>query len=1029
MPNEIVIGGGGIAGVSAALKLANKGHKVKLIEKLPDLLGGSSNNTPARLGLGFHYIDHNTAIKYLLSSIKVLREYPDFVLGGTNLFLVSLPDKNKDKDKYEDEKPEDQYKGIFQSDRSHIYLYKKEGKFFFKFDNTIYPLKDTDVPQKLKTASFNNTPCDDPDIRIPVLKAIIQQGHKLLGLDPAQRGRYFVVENSQFEAHQVMLLHDTLKKEYARLIEIDPKNKVLGEPKFFSQILTFDKFPSEVNASCVVAALETAEKTLDWPRLKEHLIKQVTNHPNIEILTDTEILNFKLADDNSYEVTVKTAKKFAEEKQPLNQSTESVTKGYNIRLISSRPTEDQENTIAKNDLCLYLEGDRIFYATKTNQDIIKGEITKEKYKEHFDYLLSVLQKTLSEKEKINDQAKTALLDITSKRGHTQSAAKEEKSEKLVRTIPTQIFINSTWQEIEKLNKTAGFLMAPESRTIRTKVMIEIQLPDTFRANKELSHAMFFCFGPHAAFTPLKDGRGYITFEPYTNVKDKDGVEQQTTDYEISEFSQRLVDGKATEKEKELFCKKIIEGASYYIPVLKDAEYKSVRFGLVRTDGTVKLDDPKSDHHKRDNDGIESIATRVIKNPSMKLLYFLAGSEKILELVEQHLLAINTIPAAVSASEAVRAADRRLFHVVHQALERSILPEKLFEKRNPNQEHQSAATSLTRQEIGVITDKLAEAIDHKAALLKELTQFMQEKTSPRLKPTQYVAPHRPEIKSDSNRTSSTINSPQIIIVRPSSSPKKIPVSTLNYHLPEGKSPERELTYCANGQNAHDRYEPSLDNSSYEKRQERGTPSHSKSPPLHPRTSPDQSYDLPRFPGKTGTEKTSTSPHKDKTRNLGRTPTDSTYPVANKGKSPERESAMHCINRQNAPHHRYEASSSKDNSNDKRRQERRTPSHSETPPPGTTSTGKTSNSPHKDKKRNSGRTYTDFTYARPNNNLFFVPPAQVQELPSLSSFSTRSNSAPSAAAALPQSRQKPFQTGEKTQDLGQSPLPNTTPVFVR
>jgi phytoene dehydrogenase-like protein len=78
---KITILGGGIAGVSLALKLADAGFEVEIYEQYNEILSGSSDNTPCRIGIGIHYIDLPTAIKYLQCSINVLKQYPDYVVA------------------------------------------------------------------------------------------------------------------------------------------------------------------------------------------------------------------------------------------------------------------------------------------------------------------------------------------------------------------------------------------------------------------------------------------------------------------------------------------------------------------------------------------------------------------------------------------------------------------------------------------------------------------------------------------------------------------------------------------------------------------------------------------------------------------------------------------------------------------------------------------------------------------------------------------------------------------------------------
>ncbi len=73
--------GGGLAGCLATIELANKERlvngrkKICLIEANEGLLQGTSNVTPGRMGLGFHYIHKDTAIVYLHSTIEFVKKY------------------------------------------------------------------------------------------------------------------------------------------------------------------------------------------------------------------------------------------------------------------------------------------------------------------------------------------------------------------------------------------------------------------------------------------------------------------------------------------------------------------------------------------------------------------------------------------------------------------------------------------------------------------------------------------------------------------------------------------------------------------------------------------------------------------------------------------------------------------------------------------------------------------------------------------------------------------------------------------
>lgn len=73
--NKISLGiiGGGIAGCTTALLAADEGMFVELFESTHGVLNESSDATPCRLGLGFHYMDLDTAILNLESSIQLVR--------------------------------------------------------------------------------------------------------------------------------------------------------------------------------------------------------------------------------------------------------------------------------------------------------------------------------------------------------------------------------------------------------------------------------------------------------------------------------------------------------------------------------------------------------------------------------------------------------------------------------------------------------------------------------------------------------------------------------------------------------------------------------------------------------------------------------------------------------------------------------------------------------------------------------------------------------------------------------------------
>ncbi len=84
---KIAVLGGGIGGTMAALDLSEKfPHlSIGIFEKNKELLLGTSNCTPGRMGLGFHYVHPSSAITYLRQTINFVRRFynscPNLMVG------------------------------------------------------------------------------------------------------------------------------------------------------------------------------------------------------------------------------------------------------------------------------------------------------------------------------------------------------------------------------------------------------------------------------------------------------------------------------------------------------------------------------------------------------------------------------------------------------------------------------------------------------------------------------------------------------------------------------------------------------------------------------------------------------------------------------------------------------------------------------------------------------------------------------------------------------------------------------------
>ena len=73
---NVAIIGGGVGGCCTALELAQtRQFNIYLLEKNQELMRESSDATPGRLGLGFHYSDKTTALHFLHVTVDFTKRY------------------------------------------------------------------------------------------------------------------------------------------------------------------------------------------------------------------------------------------------------------------------------------------------------------------------------------------------------------------------------------------------------------------------------------------------------------------------------------------------------------------------------------------------------------------------------------------------------------------------------------------------------------------------------------------------------------------------------------------------------------------------------------------------------------------------------------------------------------------------------------------------------------------------------------------------------------------------------------------
>ncbi len=204
-------------------------------------------------------------------------------------------------------------------------------------------------------------------------------------------------------------------------------------------------------------------------------------------------------------------------------------------------------------------------------------------------------------------------------------------------------LNCSWQNIEAVNEQLHIGDAHIRKdnptiatTSRLKLLVEVELPDSLKDKP----SMFFCVGPHAMFTNLGNGKGRITYAPITNFG-------TTTESKMPEQFDRWLEEGLTEEEAANYGQKIIDGVAKYIPAMKYAKLLKVMPGIVKSKGSVDLEDKDSPFHKRNYSGVEEQRIGWIDNGAMKLFYCLGGAIESAEIITKQEIAKSKIKEIVN----------------------------------------------------------------------------------------------------------------------------------------------------------------------------------------------------------------------------------------------------------------------------------------------------------------------------------------------------------------------------------------------
>ncbi|KTC88073.1 MULTISPECIES: FAD-dependent oxidoreductase [Legionella] len=206
----------------------------------------------------------------------------------------------------------------------------------------------------------------------------------------------------------------------------------------------------------------------------------------------------------------------------------------------------------------------------------------------------------------------------------------------VSTSTTDYVINSTWQEIKRLNDQIGLTMVPGERTNRLKALLILELPESL----ENTNSMFFCMGQHCMISNMGQQRAMATYAPITNL-------ETSTDLSLSKKAQRLLDNQATQEEKQEMGKKMLEGISHYIPEIAKAKVLDLKYGIIQTKGSLTLADlqnPTHSFNSRDDHCVKEEQLGLISNPCMKLFYFVENGELVADLIDSQVAVSKKIKA-------------------------------------------------------------------------------------------------------------------------------------------------------------------------------------------------------------------------------------------------------------------------------------------------------------------------------------------------------------------------------------------------
>lgn len=270
------------------------------------------------------------------------------------------------------------------------------------------------------------------------------------------------------------------------------------------------------------------------------------------------------------------------------------------------------------------------YENDVNMDVVDLGIETNEHLFRWKEFCSYIRTIIEQHPNIEFLERTAVEKISrNTEGQTRFSLQIQRDGYPSDTLTTDFIVNSTWENIEKLNADIGIEMPEGQRTNRLKTLLVCELPPELI----YKNSMFFCMGQHCMMSNMGDGTAMMTYANVTNIETSAGLM-------LSSNAERLLTEGPTSQEIEDYGQLMIKGISHYIPAMKNAKIKTIKFGVVQTQAHLTLDQLQEPNHafnKRSDHCVRAEQIGLISNPCMKLFYFIDNAKIVAELVDKHII--------------------------------------------------------------------------------------------------------------------------------------------------------------------------------------------------------------------------------------------------------------------------------------------------------------------------------------------------------------------------------------------------------